>query len=1404
MNRFFYLTISMLCFGNLYAQNVPSIAEVESAIETAESRGRIVRVNSGVTDLSIALGVLPELPIVYRTTFGGFSYSVVVTGVRATAGESKLSAACKFVPDPQNAGSALYFYSDSILVSGKSGFKGEMKILPELLNSAENNEFSSEAAGMLIGKTQFYEIAMPGFSGKMVMGLDENTAMTFSCGIFEKFSLSGYVKSFEATEQENRTGDIINEGKPLMFVFSRSDVYDWEDIFLKAKPASGFHSPAFKEVGFHFSNSQEVILDFSIKQNPPELPQCAGVAGDYWQGIYFSQLDVRMPEIVKLKSGGVLPLQKGGSLFIDVGGLLGQVNAEKIISLEDGTSWGERPFDMSLDNVSANFMCGNKINAVLTGRIGIARCDGSGAVSQPTYFLNFDEQAGFKYSLKNQGANSIIGGNELKLSSGSSIFFEVKDGALVLDQKTQMAAPNIVSDVFYNAVCKGAPVTLTAAGCSDYIKWSTGETTSTIIVMPEKSMVYSASCYDKFCMGAQSNELEIKVYENLEAPVLSASRDASPFCGTSVSVISSEGFCPGEIQWSFDGGDWKSLGGGGRTFTLNASRLDQNTRFTYRTRCKLNDCISEPSNEIEQNVLAGPVKPVVNRGSYSEVYCSGVTLYASECAGGTYNWYRNDKHLVFMDGRSVASESEEGNFKYEVKCISASGCESESSGAQYFKIDKCACKPDPPYIQPSTFDKVEYGSAVQIYSSGCGGTVTWYNGGGEFMGSGGVFTHRDLGKHYYRATCKDDNGCESDLSGWTIVEIEKCINMPAAPTVHTSVYGKVEYGNEVMLSTTGCSGTVTWYNAAGDFVGTGSVISHRDMGTHYYRATCTVGNNNCTSGLSNWGMVDIERCLNAPAPPTVHVNPQGLVESGNTVTISTTGCSGKISWYNGGGEMVSNAGSLYVREAGTHYYRATCTVGNACESGLSNWGIAEIGNCISAPSPPVVHVSPQGVVEYGNTVSITATGCGGKITWYNGGGEKVSSEGMLYIRDAGKHYYRATCTMGIDCESALSGWAIAEIGECPTPPAAPIVNADKSGKQLSGSFVTLSAQCSGIAEWYRGSDNSKIADGNSFTASEAGVQRYYAYCKDSKGCKSSKSEDIYVEIGVPENCNKNLPPVNLAGRHFIDALTHDQVDLTWDYDQCPPDFVSLERSEDGVTWNSITIPAWFSASERIFHAAQLQKGKSYWFRLKSYNNGVFSAPGNVYFITIPGDAVIDAEPLRYESPVISVSSGRIYAGEKVIATATCTGDSKPVWTSPANFYGGEHYPSVGSIIYEAYCTSKSPVGNDAKIPLRDSFRASKSVNVCIKPDIPVMTVSSNKIDRKDMKVVVSAGCSNGNVLVWGDNNYGEWANFNKETGEFTVNFDPRANSMTFNVSAHCSGTICLSDPKSISITAGTR
>jgi hypothetical protein len=1125
---FFFSFNSTYANFNTAISNI-STNEIDISIQTATAQGRVIDISSGGYSIAQAISSVAILPVIFRSKIDGWNYDIVVFEMNFEKDQAYLKVGCKFsIPENQNSES-IYFGADRIAFSSKNGFKGELKILPNTLSSAHNHEISPEANSLLNGKSSFYEITLPGFGNSLKMGLDEDTKLSFSCGAFEKFELSGYIKSFNSVDQENAQGQTINAGLPYILAFSSVSVTDWQDIFFQAKATNAFHSKSYADLGFSFENPNSVLVDLSKRQKPNNLPKCTNLSGDFWKGIYFESFDIRLPKFFKLKSGASLPSYKGKNLFIDPSGLVGNMVADKVFSLEEGTTNGLNPMDMSLEKITIDYSCGGNINGLFIGQIGFNLCDNSGEKFRNDYVFSYTEKAGYLYSLKETNSNNLKSTNTITFSNGSSLSLKIQNGNLDVLEKYH-SIPSISSDLFNNSLCKNYTGNLSVKSCPDNIEWSSGGTTPTLKITPVATTTYTVNCYDKYCINAISEPIEIVVYDRLEAPLLSSDKGEAPFCASSYVNVSTSGSCPGIIEWQKNTEEWVSLPSNATALTLYEPQIATNTTFTYRTRCRLNTCIGEASNLVTLNLLKSPLKPNVVSSPSDNVVCLKKWLGAENCQAGNYRWYKDDILIENTSGQLEVTQ--EGSYKYNVNCVdSSTGCESGYYGDIYFTIDRCHCAPEPTMeVQFSHQSRaIRENESFTFYAQACsnGGTIHWYNAMGE-IGTGTQLTLSEkAGDFNYSMKCINSYGCESKVTYTQLIKVKEICDSdfkPAKPVYNQAIPSNET--NDVSISiymSCPSNATLFWYNFGKEEVGTGSTYTItntlENLNKDIYLYTRCKNCDNCYSEFK----LDQFRINKDGGPlpcenvsvPTISAN-KTQIQPNETATLTANSCAGTVKWSNGSEGLTI--------EVGLGTYTAKCKIGD-CESVSSNGVQIQSVNCDKTLAPRLLsglsyidalnhkQISLSWDYQECTPEGLRIEGSDDNINWYfigliNGtiksirGIERVNNN---YFDSEEQFWFRVKSYNGGNLSGpseVISITILSETIPC-LPPPAPVISSNPTiicGTQLS----TLTASgCNGTIIWSTSSTQTTI---------QAGIGTYTATCKSSCGT-SSTSNSITITTG---------------------------------------------------------------------------------------------------------------------------------------------------------------------------------------------------------------------------------------------------------------------------------------------------
>jgi hypothetical protein len=424
--------------------------------------------------------------------------------------------------------------------------------------------------------------------------------------------------------------------------------------------------------------------------------------------------------------------------------------------------------------------------------------------------------------------------------------------------------------------------------------------------------------------------------------------------------------------------------------------------------------------------ITQPTAITVTAASQTNVSCNGGSNGAASIntptggAGGyTYSWSPSGGTAATATGLSAGT--------YTVTVTDANAC----TATRNFTITQPPIV-TAPIITPPVSLVVCSPSSLTLIASGCAGTVTWSEG----AATGTSLTLSTIGTYSITAICTD-NGCISNAStAVTGLEIKA---KPNAPTVNAPTEKVVCFPSTLTLTASPCVGTVTWSQGAA----TGSSLTLSTVGTYSITATCTV--NGCTSDAST-AVTGLE-IKSKPNTPTVNAPTEKVVCFPSTLTLTASPCAGTVTWSQG----AATGSSLTLSTVGTYSITATCTV-NGCTSDPST---AVTGLEIKAkPNAPTVNAPTEKVVCFPSTLTLTASGCEGTVTWSN-----AATGTSLPLSVVDTYSISATCTVNgciSDASIAVTGLEIK---------AQPIISSSNTGPYTIGQIISLNGTGTGTYIW---------------------------------------------------------------------------------------------------------------------------------------------------------------------------------------------------------------------------------------------------------------------------------------------------------------------------------------------------
>ncbi|MFT7001281.1 MAG: hypothetical protein ACJAVW_002308 [Spirosomataceae bacterium] len=383
---------------------------------------------------------------------------------------------------------------------------------------------------------------------------------------------------------------------------------------------------------------------------------------------------------------------------------------------------------------------------------------------------------------------------------------------------------------------------------------------------------------------------------------------------------------------SLAAGSYRVYGMNYQTGLNTSSLLDQTIAQANALGC----VVFSENNKLLTITCPTITPPITTAGS--RCGAGTVELSASNCPGGTLNWYSELVNGTSLStAASYTTPSLSSTTNYYVDCT-INGCVSGRSSA----LATINAIPSAPTVNSPTINS---GQTTTLTANGCSGTVNWFDvaSGGTSLGVGNSYTTTTLNNppnatYAYYADCTEGN-CTSNRSTATIT-----VTCPIVPPP-TTVAGNNCGPGTVELSASNCNGgTLNWYLESTNGTSLATVTSYTTpslSSTTTYYVDCTI--NGCVSGRSSV----IATINTIPSAPTVN---SPTIENGQTALLNSTGCSGTVNWYDvavdgtilGTGESFTTAVLVNPPNA-TYLYYSDCTE----------------GNCTSNRSPAIVTVNPN-------------------------------------------------------------------------------------------------------------------------------------------------------------------------------------------------------------------------------------------------------------------------------------------------------------------------------------------------------------------------------------------------------------------------------------------------------------
>jgi uncharacterized repeat protein (TIGR01451 family)/gliding motility-associated-like protein len=587
-------------------------------------------------------------------------------------------------------------------------------------------------------------------------------------------------------------------------------------------------------------------------------------------------------------------------------------------------------------------------------------------------------------------------------------------------------------------ICGTDKATLTATGCeSGTITWSLGGTGSTKEV---GAGTYTATCTSSCGVSGNSNTVTVTIGSLPSAPTITS--PTTEICGTTAITLTATG-CSGSIKWS-------------NSQTGNIANVSLSGDYT--AVCITNCGESVRSNVIKVTIGVAPSAPLITTDRINVCGSEKARLSQVGCMG-TIKWSTNETTSIISVGAGI----------YTAKCINACG---ESVNSNSIKIESGGL-PTAPKITANRTSICGVDSA-KLSADNCSGTVKWSNdkvGSAIYVKLPGSYT----------ATCNNDCG----LSQASTAIVITSGGNPSAPIL-VATQTKICSGDSAVISTDGCSGTLTWSTGA-----TGNKITVKTANTYTAKCKTACGE----SGNSNAIIVELKTtgCTTTPCglPKLILSASKLVVCEPVDITLTASGCTtgGEVVWSNG-----TAGASIVVKPLMNSTYTAVCKT-STCVGPLSD----VLSIVVNKANKPLVSCATD-LVCPGESVELKAYECQGITKWSNG----MSGSSIIVTPNA-LTKYTAVCVLGT-CTSEVSDTLCVNVGS----PSVPFITCRTSTICLGESAIITAQGCVGTVVW----SNNQKGTVLTVTPTVAGISSYTAKCVSKGGtCESKQSNKITITTG---------------------------------------------------------------------------------------------------------------------------------------------------------------------------------------------------------------------------------------------------------------------------------------------------
>ncbi len=521
--------------------------------------------------------------------------------------------------------------------------------------------------------------------------------------------------------------------------------------------------------------------------------------------------------------------------------------------------------------------------------------------------------------LNNVGNSNNPDGATYRQIAGSATCFETSAEASL--------AVTIINETSLSgttSICSGGNATLTATGCNGTVTWSDNQTGTSIDVSPSASTTYTAKCKVGLCEEDAINSLIVSVKPLTPQPGITAT--LNEICFGQSSELTATG-CSGDLHWS-------------TSETTTSITVNPTTSVEYSVTCTIDGCPGETSKVTvtgHPELLAGSINTnsAINCAGYNPPSIGSTDAPSGGKGALSVSWELSENCDAQTPTWSVISGATGNTYNpsalYTTTCYRRKVVD-ECGTEVYSNISTVNIVDDPEVIVSSDKSSICSGESLELTAAISGGTGTcsiiWQKNtkssaaGSSFwedmIGSANTLPVTDLENAttsnisvYFRAIYD----CDLTNCNKATADAIEVVVAPVVANVVTADKSIICEGEEVILTSTGCLGTISWSN--------GSELAQQTVSptsTQYFVATCSV--TGCSKIVKDSVEITVKPGV---AAPTLTATTSEIC-FGQSSEITASGCTGDLLW-----STSETTTSITVSPTSAVEYSVTCSL-NGCTS----------------------------------------------------------------------------------------------------------------------------------------------------------------------------------------------------------------------------------------------------------------------------------------------------------------------------------------------------------------------------------------------------------------------------------------------------------------------------------------